>query len=674
MCAMQLFSPDLSPDMAVDSIGLRLLLFPKSDSDVLWIALRDPGNPSRIWAKTCVRVDFEGRHQPSEISIDMDIQDLMLASEDRLWVEIMSAEGVDLLLGDPDRPSRLLAVPSKDRDASLDAYVHYEMLPSMLQYSKEYNYKPWILTGERVNIRNWTVFGGPFDMAYPPLAVLRHDPENEIAKTYEKMVLERGRRAWVLDEEVRRPMAVDVPDNAPDWAIWQREICKINQRAAHWIAAHQRDDGQYWGGWNDDTFIPLGYAHLPLMGDDVVRKSFLRLYDGLEEAGIFADGYCDIWPIDPLHITDFITSRGLMLAFGLGNPHVFERELRTSERYWENLQATNRRLAEEGQPLLTGERTERERPGVTLVESMGAQVFDYSSTHIRWYWGQTEKPAPHELSDRSALARRLMEAVQACDDITLFDLNESMIHTDGQGGGAGAREDLVASALGGRLQGRIEPHPHSIAVSWEGGANEDLARLVSYADEKSLRVSLYNFGEQPVSTTMRLWRIGKGDYEISTGVDSNDDGTIDNPDDATKRHCQLGRFSTVPIEISPRENITVTIEQVESLPTPGDLPDLAISSEDISLVNDDSIEVVVHNIGSASAKNVLVRLVDGGGKAMAETRIEEMASPSDGFEASRKVVRFQGFENPTGLNVDVDGSNEIEEIFEENNTALLRKE
>ena len=60
--------------------------------------------------------------------------------------------------------------------------MKYEMLPSRLQYSKEYNYKPWILTRERVNIRDWKVFGGPYDMAYPPLAVLRHDPDNQTAR------------------------------------------------------------------------------------------------------------------------------------------------------------------------------------------------------------------------------------------------------------------------------------------------------------------------------------------------------------------------------------------------------------------------------------------------------------------------------------------------------------
>ena len=58
---------------------------------------------------------------------------------------------------------------------------------------------------------------------------------------------------------------------------------------------------------------------------------------------------------------------------------------------------------------------------------------------------------------------------------------------------------------------------------------------------------------------------------------------------------------------------------------------------------------------------------------MDEARIEEMGSPAVGFKASREEVRFRGVTEASGLVVELDGQDEIEEIFEENNTALLRK-
>ena len=56
------------------------------------------------------------------------------------------------------------------------------------------------------------------------------------------------------------------------------------------------------------------------MGDKISTNSFLKLYDGLERAGVYKNGYCDVWPIDYLHVTDFITSRGLLFPYALGDP------------------------------------------------------------------------------------------------------------------------------------------------------------------------------------------------------------------------------------------------------------------------------------------------------------------------------------------------------------------
>ncbi len=454
----------------------------------------------------------------------------------------------------------------------------------------------------------------------------------------------------------------------------ERELYRLNREVTHWIAAQQRKDGMFWGGPNDDPFILLGWPNMPLAGDEVTRKAWLAFYEGLEALGIFHDGYCDIWPIDPLHITDFIGSRGLTLAFGLGEPHVVERELRTTERYHELVSATNARRAAEGLPPLSGDRAMRNKEQATLIEQMEAEVLEYSHTHVAWYWGATPQPPAHEICERARLAGRLMDLVERTDDAAVFGFTEARVHTDNQRGIG--RDELVAAMLGGRVQGRAEPYPIGIAVSWEGIETEDLARLVSYADEKSLLVNLYNFRERPIEATMRLWRLAKGRYRVTIGSDDNDDGVIEslfkvaftpqNPDT-----LELGRFARLPITAPPRKNIAIKIEQIEPLPEPEMLPDLAVSARDVHRKADDTIEVTVHNIGPAPAKDVQVDIVDAGGRVLASRTIAKMGSPSEDFAARRETVIFDGLGKGANLSVCLDRSQAIEEIFEENNQAAV---
>jgi len=667
LAAFHLFSSGMLPDTPVDGIALQLAISPAQETDFLWIKLRDPGNPARIWAQTCIRVEFSEAEKPQRISVELDLVDLMLACEDRLWVDIMSAHGGELLLGDPARPTALFLIPSKDPEKSLASYTRHELHPARMQYIREYNYKPWRFTGEEVTIQQWSNFGGPYDMAYPPMAVLRHNPSDRLANIYHTLTMERDRLQSLPAGEIRTPNPIDIPEKAPAWAVWERELYRVNLKAARWIANWQQSDGMFWGGPNDDSFIPLGYAEIPLLGSELTRRAWLRFYEGLEEKGIFADGYCDIWPIDPLHITDFITSRGLMLAFDLGGPKVFERELRTTERYTERVNATNRRLAENNLPPLTGEEKDHDRKDVTLVECMEAEILDYSRTHVQWYWRQTEIPPVHEIQDREATARRMMELAQTWDENALFGYTEALIHTDTQTGVG--RDELICAALGGRLQGRIEPYPHSIAVSWEGSENPDLARLVSYADEKTLKVNLYNFSTKAAEITMRVWRLEKGRYEIVMGPDRKDDGTIDGKE-TWKRTETLRRFSTVPLEIPPQQNMALCVTQVESLPEENALPDLAIDKGDLRTVGEDTLEATVHNIGAVPARNVLVEVIRPNGKMVASQTIEEIGTPTTDFAAKKLAVTFRGLSSPEKLGIRLDPKNDIAEIFEENNTVF----
>ncbi len=691
--AIHLFSPDLNPDLAVDRVRLTLWIVPEGPSDVLWVSLRDPANPHRLWAHSVVRVRFSEPGKPQRIDLDIDPVDLMLASEDRLWVELRFA-GRQRIVTRADQAPRMGVVLSKDRSRSLAEYSRHVMIPARMQYIKEYNYQPWHFTGEQRNrpeiafnggsvpsafsfisgqvpgLNYWSNFGGPYDMWYPPDAVLRHDPDNEIARIYRAITGERAQtyggyniRGFTPVEKV--PLVPGSPAHAPAWAVWEREMYSRQLKTIHWIAGRQRADGMFWGGSNDDVFIPLGYSAVPLMGDEVSRRSFLRLYDGLEEFGVFKDGYCDIWPIDYLHITDFLTSRGLMVPYALGDPHVLEREMITARVYQGIMDRNNEDRAEAGLPPYERDSDAFQKEPKLWGESL---VRDYETTQVEWYWGRTPEAEPHILGDREELARRMMAIAVRYDKIEEFEWTEALRHTDRQGGAPG-RNELVTAALGGRLQGRIEPHPHSMVVSWDN-PDPDLARLVSYGDARSVRANLFNFKADPLKVSMRLWRIRDGSYRLRMGTDRDDDGFIDRGAPILRdERLRLGRFAEVPLVVPPLSNVVVEIELVRGTTPSGTRPDLAVDPLRGIREENGTLLVTVHNIGSAPARRIAVDVLDG--DRLVERRIiPEIAAPLD-LAPKKFDIRFD-LRGHSWTKVVVDPRGAIPELFKGNNEAARK--
>ncbi len=684
--------PDLCPDPAVARIGLSFTVIPEKTSDVLWLSLRDPANPSRLWAKAVVRLEFPETGRPQRVDIRLEPVDLLLAAEDRLWLELRFANAEKILTGAASLP-RLGIGLSPDRQKSLAAYAAWEMLPAQMQYIKEYNYQPWLFTGEQRNVSTlafpggpipmtlsfisgqgqslkfWTNFGGPYDMWYPPQAVLRHDPTNRIAGIYGRLTGERAQTYGAYSEgsfsqAQELALSPDIPAAAPSWAVWERELYTRHQRTAHWIADQQREDGFFWGGYKDDVFIPLGYADVPFMGDEKTRKAFLREYDGVDEVGAFKDGLCQVWPNDYLHITDILVSRGLMVPYALGDPYVLEREMITAKAFGELMAEANAERAAKGLPVFVF----TPEAAKTVPKLWGQQlIHDYEETQVLWYWGKTPKPVPHAIADREEMARKMMTIAIGYDDTEEYGWTRAMHHTDKQGGPPG-RNELITAALGGKLQGRIEPHPHSLVVSWSD-PDPDLARLVAAADEKSVRFNLYNFGGEPRRLTARLWRIPEGEYLLKVGEDRDDDGIIDSEKSLLRRsRVALGRFGTVEIEAPPRKNIAVSLDLVKLKSRPAALPDLAINPvRDIKRAGD-QLTVTVHNIGDAPAAKFTVEALDASGKVIDRKVVPTLAAPVDFVPKTVDVAL--SIPGGTWGKIVVDGRNAITEIFEGNNEAL----
>ncbi len=685
------FGNDLNPDPAVDRIGLSFTVIPEKTSDTLWISLRDPANPSRLWAKAVVRLEFAEAGKPQAVNIRLEPVDLMLAAEDRLWLELRFANAEKIVTEGAALPKLGMGI-SKNREKSLATYAAWEMLPAQMQYIKEYNYQPWLFTGEQRNLSTlafpggpipmtlsfisgqgqslkfWTNFGGPYDMWYPPQAVLRHDPAHRIAGIYGRLTGERAQTYGAYSEgsfsqAQKLALAPDITPAAPAWAVWERELYTRHQRTAHWIVDQQREDGFFWGGYKDDVFIPLGYAGVPFMGDDKVRRSFLREYDGVDEVGAFKDGYCQVWPNDYLHITDILVSRGLMVPYALGDPYVLEREMITAKAFGKLMDEANAERAAKGLPkfVFTPEAAK------TVPKLWGQQLMhDYEKTQVLWYWGKTPPPAPHAIADREEMARKMMTIAMGYDDTEEYGWTRAMHHTDKQGGPPG-RNELITAALGGKLQGRIEPHPHSLVVSWSD-PDPAVARLVSAADEKSVRFNLYNFGSAARKMTARFWRIPDGEFLLKTGEDADDDGTID-PGKGLLQQARLTleRFGTAEIEVPPQKNIAVSLELLKAKKRPAASADLAIHPvKDIKQAGE-ALTVTVHNIGDAPAANFTVEALDASGEVIDRKVVPALAAPLDFIPKTVDVT----LAIPGGkwAKVVVDGRNAVREILESNNEA-----
>jgi hypothetical protein len=294
-------------------------------------------------------------------------------------------------------------------------------------------------------------------------------------------------------------------------------------------------------------------------------------------------------------------------------------------------------------------------------------IHDYEETQVLWYWGKTPKPQPHAIADRQEIARKMMTIAVGYDDTEEYGWTRSMHHTDKQGGAPG-RNELITAALGGRLQGRIEPHPHSMVVSWDN-PDPDIARLVSQADDKSTRFNLFSFKSEPQKLIVRFWRVSEGEYIIKIGEDQNDDGLIDAGKSLSRQErLELGRFSTVELTVPPKKNTAVSLELVKAKKRPAFLPDLAVHPVKDIRQSGDKLTVRIHNIGDAPARNFAVEVLGVTGKVIDRKVIPSLAAPLD-FVPKTVDVELS-VPGQKWHKIVIDRANAVVEVFEGNNEAL----
>ena len=227
---------------------------------------------------------------------------------------------------------------------------------------------------------------------------------------------------------------------------------------------------------------------------------------------------------------------------------------------------------------------------------------------------------------------------------------------------------------------------NDFSVSY-AGVNRNFAAFVKYSDDRQLKVIIYNFASQDAdqkADTVGLipWRLEiNGQYHIRAGVDNDVDDEIDSVAmDETLVLYQLGQQVQIPF--AAKQTTIVEIRQVERGRGKKPLSDLAVVADEIwySIWNRE-LEVTIHNVGTATARQITVGFYEEAGlhgstssaKRIAQVTVPHLSWPMD-LEAKSITLsaRYVPKRSDVFISVVVDEGNQIQEIYERNNTARRR--
>ncbi len=209
------------------------------------------------------------------------------------------------------------------------------------------------------------------------------------------------------------------------------------------------------------------------------------------------------------------------------------------------------------------------------------------------------------------------------------------------------------------------------ALSWENTRGQ-VAALVSQAKPDALEVTVFNLGETLKDVRMRVWKLENGTYEVTEGLDLNDDGQVDLG--LTRRILRLKRHSSIPLTLRGGKSTLIKAEQKEKGTPVWQLPDLALGPQDFRYEADgDQGEVTLHNLGSAPSKPFRLQIRNARGSVIFERRLASLPAPLD-LRPKTVVVPVSGLRaagDGPRLHLKLLAGPEVEEITTRNNSLWV---
>ncbi len=472
---LNLFAPPVERGEAVRSIELNLRVHGVKTGDIAIMRVHDPGVPSRIWNSIVFRMeDFTSNDDILRLNIDC--ADLKFADGDRLWIDFAFSGGEKVRAGGNSGSFVLLeTAPLVDTDGR---YAEKALKPARSDFTKIYYwYYPWTEAGIVPDINAPVTFGGFFDIVTYPLSVVRTEPDNFEANTLLELALMKNPvrdshgftidisipLSWNTPPELWPPVRVAPADNSPEWAFYMNYYLTRYRDIVYWWADHQNPDGQVGGGWNDDVLFASRLPGVFLYsGDEKARNIFNRIFRGLERTRMFHDGYCNIVPMDYIHVDDLVRNRYEGLVFEPGDPHKMNIAMRTAWHF--------------------------DKPDETPANYIDGNSFKYDRELIDWYWGETPD-YPTYSTTREQVTATMKKFAPSMNEVFRFRYTEAGMFTDGAympgcydikriqvGGGWGPYTNAI-----------------SLAVSWEKGGGPEIPKWVESATDTSFVAHFYSY-------------------------------------------------------------------------------------------------------------------------------------------------------------------------------------
>ena len=639
-----------------------------SENDVMVLQLHDPGIPSRIWNRIVFRLNGFDRGS-GILRVTCDFTDIKLAPKDRIWMDILFSGNEQIKSGkNSGSYIRIATSPLNDNDGR---YAEKALQPCLGDFSKaNFWYYPWMALGDIPDPEKPVTFGGFYDIINFPLAILRTEPDNYISRTildlgmvesdyrgtYGKTGETWGKRGIAYRDSLRNaggttegvelvsremspimwpPVKIKPNDGSPEWAFYMHYYLSRYKNIVDWFAENQNYDGQVGGGWNDDVLFASRLPNVFLyIGYENARRIFNRIFEGLERTRMFHDGYCNIDPMDFIHVNDLTRNRYEGLVFEPGDPYKMKIAMRTAWRLG--------------------------KPDQTPVNYIDGGSFKPDHDVLLWYWGETPAYPPYRTT-RNDVTATVKKYAPAMDDVIRFRYTESRKFTD-TSNMPGCHE-FKAIQIGGKADPFLDNL--TLAVTWEEGGESDIPKWVETATDTDFIAHMYSYGMVERNVTARLYRIKKGMYHITLAYEGDDSqkGTI------VERTEELTRFSKVTVPVRPGREIVLKIDHIEALPDPGPLPDLAIDDIDCT---EGIIRANVYNFGAAPAAGITVGIFDSLGRLIEEKNIDTLDSARDFVPKQAEIIFDLKNTDKKPYRISVDPNDSIEEIIEENNDVIMK--
>ena len=172
-----------------------------------------------------------------------------------------------------------------------------------------------------------------------------------------------------------------------------------------------------------------------------------------------------------------------------------------------------------------------------------------------------------------------------------------------------------------------------------------------------------------LDVNLRVWDLENGTYSVVDGTDVTGNSQIDV--ETTRRSLPLRRGSAIPLSLRPRKGTVIEIKQTKKGTPLGELPDLAIGSQDLKYdPSTDKGTLIVHNIGARKTPPFELQVENEKRVVLLKKRVDGIEAPVD-LLPKRVVVELSGIRVGASrmLIFRLDPANEIEEITQDNNVV-----